>query len=499
MKIQYKAAGIMTLFGIAILLLLTFGYDTMRHDILIEKEMKNLTNISEEISLHLESHLKEKSTTAKTIASAPLIKTALMTSNSEFAALNDSKKKEEVKRRNQQWKKTGDINDPFIQKHLSNPVAEYLKYNQQAMPAEYGEIFLTNRYGVMIATTGKLTTLAHAHKYWWQACYNDGQGRIFLDDRGFDLSVKGYVLGVVIPIKEKNKIIGVLKCNINIKGPLTDLIQEFTLRHHGRIQIVRTGGRIVLERGTVPLSTSVSSHIVTLLQQKRAGSTLIDSGEINMLVAYSPVSITTGSKEFGFGGSRESLDHIKGNRGEIWHIVLSVSEEFVIAATHETTTLIVVVGIIFTLVTALIALVLGKWIANPIVKLSKTAGIIGKGHLDARADVISNDEIGLLSQTLNRMAQNLQDTMASRDELIHEIEQRKKAEAEKKKTIVHLETALEEIKTLKGIVLPICMHCKGIRDDNGYWQQLEKYIAEHSDAQFTHGICDKCMEKYYPS
>jgi hypothetical protein len=60
-----------------------------------------------------------------------------------------------------------------------------------------------------------------------------------------------------------------------------------------------------------------------------------------------------------------------------------------------------------------------------------------------------------------------------------------------------LQRVLQEIKTLKGII-PICMHCKEIRDDKGSWKQLEKYIAEHSDAEFSHSICDKCMEKFYP-
>ena len=60
-----------------------------------------------------------------------------------------------------------------------------------------------------------------------------------------------------------------------------------------------------------------------------------------------------------------------------------------------------------------------------------------------------------------------------------------------------LAKAMDEIKTLRGII-PICMHCKEIRDDDGYWVQLEKYITEHSDAQFSHGICEKCIEKYYP-
>lgn len=55
----------------------------------------------------------------------------------------------------------------------------------------------------------------------------------------------------------------------------------------------------------------------------------------------------------------------------------------------------------------------------------------------------------------------------------------------------------EELRILKGII-PICMHCKGIRDDKGYWNQLEKYISEHSEVQFSHGICDTCLKKYHP-
>lgn len=56
---------------------------------------------------------------------------------------------------------------------------------------------------------------------------------------------------------------------------------------------------------------------------------------------------------------------------------------------------------------------------------------------------------------------------------------------------------MHKIKVLSGIV-PICMHCKQIRDDKGYWNQLEAFISKHSDAQFSHGICEACLGKYYP-
>ena len=67
----------------------------------------------------------------------------------------------------------------------------------------------------------------------------------------------------------------------------------------------------------------------------------------------------------------------------------------------------------------------------------------------------------------------------------------------KKRANLDLEDALLHIKTLSGL-LPICASCKKIRDDTGYWQEVEGYISNHSDAHFTHGICPECVEKLYP-
>ena len=78
-----------------------------------------------------------------------------------------------------------------------------------------------------------------------------------------------------------------------------------------------------------------------------------------------------------------------------------------------------------------------------------------------------------------------------------EIEERKKAEEEREKLIRDLQKALSEVKTLKGI-FPICASCKKIRDDKGYWRQIEVYIRDHSEAEFSHGICPECMKKSYP-
>ena len=82
-------------------------------------------------------------------------------------------------------------------------------------------------------------------------------------------------------------------------------------------------------------------------------------------------------------------------------------------------------------------------------------------------------------------------------ELQQENAERQKAEAEKEATIVKLQAALVQVKKLGGL-LPICASCKKIRDDEGYWHQVEVYIRDHAEVEFSHGICPECMAKLYP-
>ena len=68
---------------------------------------------------------------------------------------------------------------------------------------------------------------------------------------------------------------------------------------------------------------------------------------------------------------------------------------------------------------------------------------------------------------------------------------------ERERLISELREALAQVKTLGGL-LPICSGCKKIRDDKGYWSQVESYIASHSEATFTHSLCPDCLKKYFP-
>jgi hypothetical protein len=107
-----------------------------------------------------------------------------------------------------------------------------------------------------------------------------------------------------------------------------------------------------------------------------------------------------------------------------------------------------------------------------IFRLENGNHLILGGHLTLTNEVIIQ-EMTLMSNEMANMARDLH---------------RKNRE---------LQDAHSKIRILGGII-PICMHCKEIRDDKGYWNQLEKFISEHSEALFSHCICEKCLKKHYP-
>lgn len=83
-------------------------------------------------------------------------------------------------------------------------------------------------------------------------------------------------------------------------------------------------------------------------------------------------------------------------------------------------------------------------------------------------------------------------------EVVRNITDRKTMEKERENLIIDLAEALTAVKTLRGL-LPLCASCKKVRDDKGYWTQVDHYISEHSEAEITHGYCPECERKHFPT
>jgi len=104
---------------------------------------------------------------------------------------------------------------------------------------------------------------------------------------------------------------------------------------------------------------------------------------------------------------------------------------------------------------------------------------------------------GFVSHIRHRLNIQKAEIQKAHEAIQMEVEERKRAQDEKDRLIVELRAALGKVKTLGGL-LPICASCKKIRDDAGYWRQIEAYIRDHSEAEFSHSICPECAKKLYP-
>ncbi len=104
---------------------------------------------------------------------------------------------------------------------------------------------------------------------------------------------------------------------------------------------------------------------------------------------------------------------------------------------------------------------------------------------------------GFVSTLRRRLRKQKNQIQKANDAINSEINERRQAQIENDKLIVELKAALGRVKTLSGL-LPICTSCKKIRDDRGYWKQIETYIHDHSDAVFSHSICPECSKTLYP-
>ncbi len=175
-----------------------------------------------------------------------------------------------------------------------------------------------------------------------------------------------------------------------------------------------------------------------------------------------------------------------------WVIFFSMEEQVVHAVEKQIrNATMTIAGLCSIAAIAIILIVFRRFFGIPVKRISQAASLITKGEKVEKISVTSTDEIGDLARNMETMSHSIQkyqaDIRKSHDELEQKVKER----------TMELETALSKIKTLKGLI-PICMHCKKIRDDQGYWNQIEAYIQKNSEAEFSHSICKDCAEKYYP-
>jgi methyl-accepting chemotaxis protein len=145
------------------------------------------------------------------------------------------------------------------------------------------------------------------------------------------------------------------------------------------------------------------------------------------------------------------------------------------------------------------SLYFSRGLGTRIRELTRLCSQIAMGRLEARSRIRTYDEFDDLIDAFNTMGEELEQTRNTVQQTMEELsDSRDKLESHVKERTRELEDALNKVQVLSGF-LPICSSCKKIRDDEGYWQQVEKFVQDRTNARFTHGICPDCVIKLYGS
>lgn len=164
--------------------------------------------------------------------------------------------------------------------------------------------------------------------------------------------------------------------------------------------------------------------------------------------------------------------------GTDWILAVKIDRQEAFGAMIKAGRTLIVITVLVIAAVAVAGWEFSRRLSAPLVELAAASGEIADGRFGHQVAVPSQDEVGQLAESFNQMSDHIEATQ-------NELQER----------IVELEQATTTIKTLQGIV-PICAECKKIRDDQGYWNQLETYMAEHSEFLFSHGLCPDCLKKY---
>ena len=377
-----------------------FGYENT-----VETGRLNTQFLATHVSSDIDILLTEKVETAVTLGNIPTLTEALNKSNQSFASLSRDQRKHLIQTEDEKWKSISDPTNNFILKFTDNPVSQVFKNQQILFEGNYGEIFLTNKFGALIASTAKLSTYAHGHKYWWLGAHNQGDGAVFIDYRGYDDSVRGYVIGIVVPIRDGDEVIGILKCNLNIIGDLSASLLEITEHVPGEYRLVRSGGLVVVANGVEPLSTRITETAQKKIMLNHSGS-FIDHNSENIF-GYAAVSLSKEDGKYNFGGTFESIDHKKGNLGESWYIICTRPFEEVLAPLYASYLSTLKVGFSIIIILVIVSYIYGKTISKPLTLINAATIKVRGGDFGSRVELKSKDEFGSLADHFNIMVDKI--------------------------------------------------------------------------------------------
>ena len=355
--------------------------------------------------------------------------------NESYRDMGEGKIREELLKEDKRWVDAGE-DDPQIGRYLNTPLSLRLRRLEKTVPA-LGEIFLTDRYGGLVAASRRTTDFYQADEGWWIKAYNNGAGDIFVGDLEEDKSAGVTSVTLAVPVRDDaGKVIGVCKAVLSAYK-LFAPIREFKIGDTGHAVLVDKEGYIISHVGVECkiLKIGEGKDVERIMEGKEKG-VIIQSPHIHS------------EKIFMVG------EEIKKSPVAGWSIFVDQEVNEVFMAVRKLYEYSLIVMVVFMVIAIPAAYLIGGSIVSPVEELNAASRRFAAGDLDYRINSGREDEIGELARAMDTMAGQLKGTYVSIDRLQKEITVRKNAETALRDSEARYKTIYESSKDAVMTLIP---------------------------------------------
>lgn len=311
---------------------------------------------------------------------------------------SDSEIVDQILKLDMEWVAASD-QSVLIENVLENETANELREFQEIFP-NHVELFLTDKYGANIAATNRTSDYYQADEDWWKFAYNFGRGRVFIGRPEFDESSQTFAVDMAIPIYANEEVAGVLRSTYDVTAILENLQQgllgsslNFDLRISNDTLL---SGESILNDELAGLSTVMGNF-----------------GEISYRGNASLVS-----QQRVFSSRNSNARAAVSLLG--WSVIVYEDVDDALQPIQQQTRVITLIAAVVTVLVGILGLFASQRLAAPILTLSEITRKIAEGDFSTRANITTQDEIGELANSFNRMTSRLQDTLGGLERRVGE-------------------------------------------------------------------------------
>lgn len=384
--------------GIGISLGYYWGAGLLRQT--IEKQHEE---IARRVSYAVSEMINEEITDVVVYASNPLYEDLIAESDLTYKNMKSEDIRNYLERMNKRWS-TSNEDSALIKKYLEN--AGSLRLRQiSKIKKDISEIFITDRYGGLVASSGRTDDFYQADEEWWQKAYNDGKGNVFIGNVEFDDSSKSWCMPIAVPVRDgANRVIGACKAVIKIETFFSPL---------SRVKIGKTGyASLANENGDILFGPNIEPLSEKIFLDSDLPRPAAERNEEQLKKVR-----TIHTEKNKLLSSYVINNAFLASEGKIWRVVVMIDREEVFAPLKTLVAQeIRLIGLICVIM-VIFGLVFGEIFANSIKIIYAAIQQINKGNWNYRAKVNTGDELEELADAFNEMLDTLQKVSISKEHL----------------------------------------------------------------------------------